>query len=155
MLVGVAVAAAFALCGSPKTAHAGSAGLGSSTMKVSATVVPFLRLTMLKQSETLEVTAEDVARGYVDVPAATDLMARTNDRNGLWLSFDTRARVFRKAEVTGLVDGVEIGPSGGMAHQRFTGNRMLMRLSYRFFLAPEIGPGSYPWPLQISSTVMY
>ena len=42
-----------------------------------------------------------------------------------------------------------------MTHQPFTGKQMLMRLSYRFFLAPEVAPGNYPWPLQISSTVMY
>ena len=155
ILVGVALAAAFALCGSPKPARAASAGFGSSTMKVSATVLPYLRLQVLKQTSTLDVTPEDVARGYIDAPAATDLMARTNDRNGFSLSFDTRSNVFRKAQVTGLVNGLEIGPEGGLVHQPFTGNQMLMRLSYRFFLAPEVGPGSYPWPLQISSTVMY
>lgn len=155
ILVGVALAAAFALCGSPKPARAASAGFGSSTMKVSANVLPYLRLQVLKQAPTLDVTPEDVARGYIDVPAATDLMARTNDRNGFSLSFDARSNVFRKAQVTGLVNGLEIGPDGGLVHQPFTGSQMLMRLSYRFFLAPEVGAGSYPWPLQISSTVMY
>jgi hypothetical protein len=82
-------------------------------------------------------------------------MAKTNDRNGFSLSFDARSNVFRRAQVTGLAGGLELGPEGGMAHQPFTGNQMLMRLSYRFFLAPEVAPGSYPWPLQISSTVMY
>ncbi|MEP6998386.1 MAG: hypothetical protein ABI900_12105 [Betaproteobacteria bacterium] len=151
ILVGVALAAAFALCGSPKPARAAS---GLSAMKVSANVLPYLRLQVLKQASTLNVTPEDVARGYIDVAAATDLMARTNDRNGFSLSFDARSGVFRKAQVTGLASGVEIGPEGGMTHQPFTGNQMLMHLSYRFFLAPEVGAGSYPWPLQISSTVM-
>jgi len=124
-------------------------------MKVTANVLPYLRLQVLKQASTLDVTPEDIARGYIDVPAATDLMAKTNDRNGFSLSFDARSNVFRKAQVTGLVNGLELGPEGGMTHQPFTGNQMLMRLSYRFFLAPEVAPGSYPWPLQISSTVMY
>lgn len=153
ILVGAVLAAAYALCASPEAARAAS--VGSSTMKVTANVLPYLRLQVLKQVSTLNVTPEDIARGYVDVPAATDLMAKTNDRNGFSLSFDARSNVFRKAQVTGLVGGLELGPEGGMAHQPFTGNRMLMRLSYRFFLAPEVAPGSYPWPLQISSTVMY
>ena len=153
ILVGVALAAAFALSVSPKTARAAS--VGSSTMKVTANVLPYLRLQVLKQASTLDVTAEDSARGYIDVPAATDLMAKTNDRNGFSLSFDARSNVFRKAQVTGLAGGLVLGPEGGMTHQPFTGNQMLMRLSYRFFLAPEVAPGSYPWPLQISSTVMY
>lgn len=155
ILIGIALAAAFALSAAPRPARAASAGFGSSTMKVTANVLPYLRLQVLKQVSTLDVTAEDVARGYIDVPAATDLMAKTNDRNGFSLSFDARSNVFRKAQVTGLVSGLELGPDGGMAHQPFTGNQMLMRLSYRFFLAPEVAPGSYPWPLQISSTVMY
>jgi hypothetical protein len=153
MLIGVALAAAFALCAIPNPARAAS--VGSSTMKVTANVLPYLRLQVLKQVSTLNVTPEDVARGYIDVPAATDLMARTNDRNGFALSFDARSNVFRKAQVTGLASGLELGPEGGMAHQPFAGKQMLMRLSYRFFLAPEVAPGSYPWPLQISSTVMY
>jgi hypothetical protein len=153
ILVSIALAAAFALCASPETAHAAS--VGSSTMKVTANVLPYLRLQVLKQVSTLNITPEDVARGYIDVPAATDLMARTNDRNGFSLSFDARSNVFRKAQVTGLGSGVELGPEGGIAHQPFAGKQMLMRLSYRFFLAPGVAPGSYPWPLQISSTVMY
>ena len=155
ILVGVALAAAFALSGTPKQARAAPASSGSSTMQVSANVLPYLRLRVLKQTASLDVTPEDVARGYIDVPAGTDLMARTNDRNGFSLSFDARSTVFRKAQVTGLANGLEIGPDGGLSHQPFTGSQMLMRLSYRFFLAPEVGPGSYSWPLQISSTVMY
>ena len=150
---GMALAAAFALCASPETAHAAS--VGSSTMRVTANVLPYLRMQVLRQVSTLDVTPEDVARGYIDVPAATDLMARTNDRNGFALSFDARSSVFRKAQVIGLASGLELGPEGGIAHQPFAGKQMLMRLSYRFFLAPEVAPGSYPWPLQISSTVMY
>jgi hypothetical protein len=153
IVVGLALAAAFAPCAGPRTAHAAS--VGSSTMKVTANVLPYLRLQVLKQVSTLNVTPEDVARGYVDVPAATDLVAKTNDRNGFSLSFNARSNVFRRAQVTGLAGGVELGREGGMAHQPFTGHQMLMRLSYRFFLAPEVAPGSYPWPLQISSTVMY
>ena len=152
-LVGVALAAAFTLCAGPNPGRAAS--VGSSTIKVTANVLPYLRLQVLKQVSTLNVTPEDIARGYIDVPAATDLMAKTNDRNGFSLSFDARSNVFRKAQVIGLGSGLELGPEGGIAHQPFTGKQMLMRLSYRFFLAPEIAPGSYPWPLQISSTVMY
>jgi hypothetical protein len=154
VLFGVALAAAlFALCAAPELARAAS--VGSSTMKVTANVLPYLRLQVLKQASSLNITPEDVARGYVDVPAATDLMAKTNDRNGFSLSFDARSNVFRKAQITGLAHGLELGAEGGLVHQPFTGNQMLMRLSYRFFLAPEVAPGSYPWPLQISSTVMY
>lgn len=153
LLVGVAVAAALALLASAEPARAAS--FGSSSMRVTANVLPYLRLQVLKQASVLNVTADDVARGYIDVPAATDLMAHTNDRNGFSLSFDARSTVFRKAQVTGLFNGLEIGPEGGMVHQPFAGNQLLLRLSYRFFLAPEVAPGSYPWPLQISSTVMY
>lgn len=155
ILVGIALGAALALSGTPKQARAAPASTASSTMRVSATVVPYLRLQVLSQPATLDVTPEDVERGYVDVPAGTDLMARTNDRNGFSLSFGARSNLFRKARVNGLDEGLEIGPEGGLAHQGFGGNRMLMHLSYRFFLAPQVGPGRYPWPLQISSTVMY
>ena len=59
-------------------------------MTVSATVLPYLRLQVLKQNSTLDVTPEDVARGYIDVAAATDLMARTNDRNGFSRTYQVK-----------------------------------------------------------------
>ena len=149
LLIGIALSTALALSGAPK------ASAGTSAMRVAANVLPYLRLQILRQPAKLDVTAADVERGYVDVPAATDLMARSNDRNGYSLSFDPRSDLFRKAQVNGLDQGLEIGPEGGMVHQGFAGPQKLMHLSYRFFLAPQVGPGSYPWPLQISSTVMY
>ncbi|HKW80337.1 MAG TPA: hypothetical protein VJQ49_04965 [Casimicrobiaceae bacterium] len=155
VLIGVALAAALALSGTPKVARAAPASAGTSALRVAANVLPYLRLQILRQPATLAVTTEDVERGYVDVPAATDLMARSNDRNGFSLSFDSRSTLFRKAQVSGLDRGLEIGPEGGMTHQAFAGSQKLLRLSYRFFLSPQVGPGNYPWPLQISSTVMY
>ena len=149
LLIGIALSAALALSGVPK------ASAGTSAMRVAANVLPYLRLQILRQAPNLDVTAEDVERGYVDVAAATDLMAKSNDHNGFSLSFDARSNLFRKAQVSGLDQGLELGPEGGMAHQGFTGPQKLVHLSYRFFLAPQIVPGSYPWPLQISSTVMY
>ena len=40
-------------------------------------------------------------------------------------------------------------------NQAYPGRDTLLQLSYRFYLAAGLVPGSYPWPLQISSSVVY
>src|SRR6266496_1537276 len=126
-----------------------------SAITFSATVLPYHRLDVVRQAPTLTVTPEDVARGYVDVPAGTQLRAQSNERKGFSVSFDPRMRLFERATITGLSNAVDIGPDGGVANQAYSGRDALLQLSYRFYLAAGLPPGSYPWPLQISSSVVY
>ena len=152
-LLGVALAAALASSLAPGRAQA--EGTSSASMRVSATVAPYTRLDVLAQSATLTVTAADVARGYVDVSAGTEVMARSNDTNGFSVNFTPRAGVFDSAKITGLGSEVEIDRSGGSVHRAYTGHEASMLLGYRFVLARDVAPGSYPWPLQISAAISY
>jgi hypothetical protein len=153
-LLGVALSAALAVSVSPGKARA-STGTSSASMRITATVAPYTRLDVLAQAATLTVTAEDVTRGYVDVSAGTQLLARSNDPNGFSVSFSPRAGIFDSAKITGLGSDVEIGRTGGSVHRSYTGREASMLLGYRFVLSPDVAPGSYPWPLQISAALTY
>ncbi len=151
-LLRLALEALLASTLAPATAAAASA---YSAITFSATVLPYHKLDVVRQAPTLTVTPEDIDRGYVDVPAGTQLRAQSNERKGFSVSFDPRARLFERATITGLGKAVEIGPEGGAVNQVYPGRDTLLQLSYRFYLAAGLVPGSYPWPLQISSSVVY
>jgi len=152
VMLGVAVAVLLALS-IPRAAAAPGAAYGA--IALSATVLPYHRVEVVRQVATLNVTPADIARGYVDVPAATSLRAQTNARQGFRINFDPRSDWFDHATISGIGGSVDIGPGGGAAHHAYAGRDTSLELSYRFYIAPGFAPGSYPWPLQISSSVVY
>jgi hypothetical protein len=118
---------------------------------VVARVSTFFRMQVEHQADTLTVTAHDVARGYLEVPAASAFTVTTNAAEGYAIDFHPRSDVFSSVFVTGLPDPVEIGAHGGTAtldhpHGRATSHQ----LSYRFILRRDLAPGRYPWPLQMA-----
>jgi hypothetical protein len=139
----------------PQPAVGAAGGATHANIMFSATVLPYLRVDVLRQTPTLTVTPADVSRGFVDVPSGTALRAVSNDHQGFTVSFDPRLRVFERVRILGLDGSVEIGPNGGAAHHAYSGRDTSLELSYRFYLAAGLAPGSYPWPLQISSSVTY
>jgi hypothetical protein len=132
-----------------------AAGQSHSPITLTATVLPYHSLDIVRQAPTLIIMPEDIARGYVDVPGGTHLRARSNDGKGFAMSFDSRLKLFDRVTITGLPRAVDIGPDGGEVHQPYAGRDASMQLSYRFFLASELAPGSYAWPLRISSSIVY
>lgn len=154
ILVGTALAALLIMSMAPGKARASSASR-SAQFRVSATVSPYVRLDVLQQQPLLTITTEDVKRGYVDVPGGTSLRTRTNDRNGFLVNFDARSNVFQRVTITGLGTAVEIGAQGGAVRAAYAGPETSSQVGYRFFLAQGVQSGSYPWPLQISASVMY
>ncbi len=154
-LPAVALAMLVGLSAQPVAAGPPAHGAAYAAIALSATVLPYHRLDIVRQAPTLTVTPADVDRGYVDVAAGTLLRARTNDRQGFTVRFDPRLRLFDRATVAGIGAEVEIGPDGGFASHAYSGRDAALELSYRFHLASGIAPGSYPWPLQVSVSVAY
>jgi hypothetical protein len=154
-LPGVALAVIVALSALPVAAGSPAPGAAYAAIALSATVLPYHRMDVMRQAPTLTVTPADIGRGYVDVPAGTSLRALTNDPRGFTLRFDPRLRLFDRATITGLGGKVEIGPDGGFAPHANSGRDAALELSYRFYLAAGIAPGSYAWPLQMSLSVTY
>ena len=154
VLLGAALVALLVLSLAPGKARA-TISSKSTQIRVSATVSPYVRLDVLQQQPSLPITAEDIQRGYVDVPTGTSLRTRTNDRNGFLVNFDSRSNVFERVIVTGIGGTVEIGSAGGSVRAAYTGPESSAQVSYRFYLAQGVQSGNYPWPLQISASVTY
>jgi len=130
-----------------------SPATGSARIRVTATVASHATLRVLRQERTLVVTPEDVARGYVDAPAASRIEVRNNHRGGCLLAFERIAgpdASFGNVSVRGFEREVEIGPAGGFVPHSYAPTPIMEELSYRFSLERGARPGTYPWPLQIS-----
>jgi hypothetical protein len=120
-------------------------------LTVMARVATFFRMQIGYQAQALQVTAGDVERGYVEVPAASNFSLVTNVQDGYIIDFRPRSDVFRSVLVTGLQSPIEIGVQGGSAtHNASHGRTTFHQLGYRFMLRPDLQPGNYPWPLRIS-----
>ncbi|TFH32755.1 MAG: hypothetical protein E4G97_01990 [Deltaproteobacteria bacterium] len=131
----------------------GPPATGSARIRVTATVPSRATLRVLRQERKLVVTPEDVARGYVDAPAASRIEVRNNNRRGCLLVFERIAgpdASFGNVSVRGFERDVEIGPSGGFVPHSYAPAPVAEELSYRFSLGRDARPGTYPWPLQVS-----
>jgi hypothetical protein len=135
----------------------GPPATGSARIRVAATVPSRATLRVLHQERTLVVTPEDVARGYVDAPAASRIEVRNNNRGGCLLVFEGVAGPdgpFGKVSVRGLGRDVEIGPEGGFVPHPYAPAPVTVELGYRFSLDRDARPGTYSWPLQVSVRTM-
>lgn len=121
----------------------------SKSIAVSATVTANAVMQVEYQAQQLVVTESDVARGYCDAPAASRLRVSSNSRAGYLISIFSRLPIFKSVRVDVPNASADIGRDGGAITQRGHGKEMLTLMTYRFMLADNVAPGTYPWPLQL------
>lgn len=134
---------------------AASAETGEMKVTVSATIQKHASLKVLTQPASVVVTAADIARGYVDVPAPASVQVRSNTLDGYLLMFENQGEFMRQTLVKGLANDLQIGLAGGGVAQNMAGRGMRqaqLDLGFRFVLAASAQQGIYPWPLRLSVT---
>jgi hypothetical protein len=123
----------------------------SAAMGVSVTVVAHAKMQTVFQETQLKISKDDIARGFVEVEAASRFSVSTNSQIGYLMEFYPVGEIFDSVQIGGLGSPVHIGADGGAIVQR---GQLLAsfthELSFRFTLRPEVVPGNYPWPLQLS-----
>lgn len=127
------------------------AAQSSAAISVSVMVVASARLQTTYQVSQIEISAADVARGQVEVPAALRFSVVTNKGSGYQMQFHPVGTVFESVHVDGFDDSFDLGADGGVISQRdATASNKTHELSFRFALHPSTAPGIYPWPLRLS-----
>ena len=122
-----------------------------SQIQVTATVPARAISESQAQLGALTVSAADIARGYVEVPAASRLKVSANDPAGYAIDFFPRLPIFKSVTVSSSSATARIGAEGGtMIVRGQHGMKMLLDLSYRFELGENVAPGTYAWPLALS-----
>ncbi len=145
-LVAASLAASVALAHPGIIAPAVAAQQASQSVRFVIKVPPMVRLQVRRQPATLDLAAADIARGWIEVPAAALLEVQTNTP---WeVNFHAAPAVVRNATVKGLLEDVSVGPEGGsVANLVAVRQPVSYELSYRL----ELAPGSYPWPVSVSA----
>ena len=121
-------------------------------LAVSAFVVPSTNVEVVSALSTLDVTADDVKRGYVEVRDASRLRITSTSREGFRVDVHPRVPMFRSVEIT--LDGMRasIGRDGGaLSAPGRRGRNQLARVDYRFELTEGVVPGRYPWPVALQA----
>lgn len=121
----------------------------SATMQVSATVKAVARLEAANFPSRLEITAADIARGYVET--IVPVVYRTNDPRGVMIRMSLESDAFSNAAVRW--ETAEIRVSGPEAYilQPFSGlGSRTLQMVCRLNLSERATPATYAWPLAMS-----
>lgn len=123
----------------------------SAQMHVSVEVIARTILSIDSQPSAVEVTTTDVARGYIDLPAAVAFHVRSNARRGYTVQFQPVAAAFTKALVTWGTTTATVGSDESWVAQPYVQGTVAGTMSVRLFLSPAAAPGTYGWPLSIDA----
>jgi len=93
-----------------------------------------------------------MAKGFVDVSAGTVVRVRSNDLDGYYFNFSIDGQYIRATEVLMSGRSVMIPSGSGLVHQPFPGlTDATIHIGYRFFISPNMEPGTYAWPIDVSA----
>lgn len=121
------------------------------SLQVSAVIRSSAHLHTDFQATHLQITEQDIARGYVDMPSASRFSVVTPKGGSYFVDFHPRSDLFLAVHIEGLGSQVELGADGGSVTQSGAGLAgASSTLNYRFQLKPEVKPGVYDWPLQLA-----
>jgi hypothetical protein len=130
------------------TAYANSA---SATMNVSVQVIARTIVTVGQQPAAIDVTARDIQRGYIDLPAAVAFQVRSNARNGYVLQFEPVGGPFSRAQVKWGNSTAVVGADGSWLSRSPQSGTATGLLDVRLVLSADAAPGSYAWPIRFDA----
>jgi hypothetical protein len=142
----VTLAAALAAVGAAGALLA--APTARTSFAVGAVVLARAGISQQTVPEALVLSAQDVARGFVDRPAAVHFSIVNTSTVGFALDVLPVSGVIAGVEVEGAGAQVAFDAGGGTIVARgLRGRSIELALGFRFQLAPGVAPGRYPWPL--------
>ena len=126
----------------------------TAALPVSVSVVESVLMRTSHQDAQLTVSAHDIQRGYLDVPAASQLEFVTNAR-ACELVFYPVTGLFKSVEISSTYGTASLGNEGGsMVIQSHGQRRLNVSLNYRFVLSEQAESGVYTWPLVMSARTL-
>jgi hypothetical protein len=100
----------------------------------------------------LEITRQDIARGYVDVPAAVAFRVRSNASNGYRVEFEPLGYPFTRAEIAWDGQLARVSADGSWLTRSYERGERTGALNVHLALAPDASPGAYPWPVHFDAS---
>jgi hypothetical protein len=123
------------------------------TMSVSATVVASARLTVESQPLAVDVTAEDIERGYVELDAPIVLRVQTNSRRGYLLQVANSDEAFSHIEISFGDTEMRVAHEGWVDRPYVKGGESIA-MRARLRLSPLAQPGRRALPIEVSASAL-
>ncbi len=134
--------------GSLAAAHGEDAQIG---ITIGATVRAVAHMELRSMPATLDLSSDDLRRGFVDVTQPTSLVIRSNSKSGYSLDLMTVTPMLASMIVYGLDSELSLGAQGGSIVQRWQSPHVVnLNIKFRLSLAPGLTAGTYPWPVAVS-----
>ena len=108
-------------------------------------------MTVDSQPASIEVTADDVARGYVELPNSVVFHVRSNASNGYVIQFQPVMGPFSRADVSYGSSLAAVGSDGAWLSQPYQRGTTSGSFNVRLMVAPGTQPGSYAWPVRFDA----
>lgn len=128
------------------------AGSGAASMHVSVQVMARAVVTVDSQPATVDVTADDISRGYVDVAAPIVVRVRTNSRAGYMLQVENSSETFASIELSTAGASLNVASQEAWIQRPYVAGGDRMPMSARLRLAPNASAGSYALPITFSAS---
>jgi len=122
-------------------------------MSVSATVVASARLTVESQPGAVDVTAEDIERGYVDLDAPILLRVQTNSRRGYLLQVANSDDAFSQIEISFGNTEMRVAHEGWVDRPYVRGGESIA-MRARLRLSPLAQPGRRALPIEVTASAL-
>lgn len=122
----------------------------SARMNVSVEVVGRAVVTVDRAPD-IEVTSDDLARGYVDVPAPIRVRVRSNSRHGYLLQAAKTSDVFAAVELAFGNSTMNVMTESWLARP-YVAHGDVVDMRVRVRLASEGTPGRYRLPVEFSAS---
>jgi hypothetical protein len=127
----------------------------SSTLLVSANVLPAAKYEILHQEDSYTVTVADIDKGYIDIGNALTYSVWTNSRNGYLLTFAFDNRSIKEIKIIDTHNSYLISNNYQEVHMPHPGMKYVTKELYmRLFLLTDTKPGTYQMPLAMTISAM-
>ncbi len=103
-----------------------------------------------RQVQKIFISADDIDRGYIDVPAAALSGGKSDSQAGNRLLVERLDWPFSEAKVDACAKELQGIGNGEGLQQPFLSEAATGAPHCRFILAENAKPGSYDWPLTVS-----
>ena len=117
---------------------------------VRATVQARATLVAVEHPTHLSISADDLQRGYKDVPAR--YRVESNAPQGWLLRLSPRIGITQHVEVRGLAETLVVQGDDVEVYRPRTAEAEHLEFDYRFVLAPGVEPGTYELPIHVAAT---
>ena len=120
-------------------------------MVVSATVIASARLTVESQPLAVDVTQQDIERGYVELTTPIVVRVRTNSRSGYLLQVANVDEAFEQIEVAFGETEMRVTHEGWVNRPYVSGGESIA-MHARLHLSPLAQPGRRALPIAVSAS---